>query len=351
LLSSEYPTGRGKLRFVGFESQVLRGNRYGDPTFRQHPVYLPPSYDAQPQRRYPVIYGLQGYTGTGLHFFGPGTFVEAMHDRLDRLIEAGMPEIIFVGVDCMTRLGGSQYVNGAAGPYEDYVVSEVTSAVEAELRTTASTHGRGLVGKSSGGYGTLVLGMRHPDVFPALACHSGDCGFEHSILPDVATFVRVLDRYDGDETERIEAFLEHFQRAERRSYEMGHALMFLACAAAYSPDETRRVGFDLPFDAYTGAVRPAVWERWLAHDPLRMADAYAAALKRVRLLFIDCGSRDQYSLHLGARQLHAKLLTLGVPHHYEEFDDDHSGLQYRYDVSLPRLAMALQDVGVERGAA
>jgi S-formylglutathione hydrolase FrmB len=335
---------------VGFESARLRGNRYGDPSFRQHPVYLPPSYDEDPQRRYPVIYGLQGYTGTGLHYFGPGTFVEPMHDRLDRLIEAGMPEIIFVGVDCMTSLGGSQYLNGATGPYEDYVVHEVTEAVESELRTTATTHGRGLMGKSSGGYGALVLGMRHPGVFPVLACHSGDCGFEHSVLPDVARFVNVLDRYEGDEVARIEAFLEHFRRAEKRSYDMGHALMTLACAAAYSPDEDSPLGFDLPFDAHTGALRPEIWSRWLAHDPLRMIEHHADDLARVRLLFIDCGSRDQYSLHLGARQLHAKLQSLGVPHEYEEFDDDHSGLQYRYDVSLPKVARALQDADVERGA-
>jgi enterochelin esterase-like enzyme len=350
VLSPEYPTRAGKLRFLGFESTVLAGNRYGDPTYRQHPVYLPPSYESSRERRYPIVYGLTGYTGTGLHLFGPGTFTEPLHDRLDRLIDEGMPEILFVGIDCMTRLGGSQYVNGAAGRYEDYVVHEVLPAAEAELRTTAPEGGRGLMGKSSGGFGTLFLGMRHPGLFHALACHSGDAGFDLSIVPDVATLVRQLDRFEGDEAAKIEAFLDDFDRTPKKSPAQGHALMTLACAAAYSPDEASPVGFVLPFDPHTGRIRPKIWERWLAFDPVRMIEHHADALRKARLLFLDCGSRDQYALQLGARQLHERLTALDVPHVYEEFEDDHSGVQYRYDVSLPRLASTLQSDPSAAGA-
>jgi S-formylglutathione hydrolase FrmB len=101
------------------------------------------------------------------------------------------------------------------------------------------------------------------------------------------------------------------------------------------------LGIDLPFDWETGEVRQSVWERWLEHDPVRMVERHADALRSLKLLFIDCGSRDQFHLHHGARILTARLRELGVEHEYEEFDDNHSDIQYRYDVSLPKLVKAL----------
>jgi enterochelin esterase family protein len=73
-----------------------------------------------------------------------------------------------------------------------------------------------------------------------------------------------------------------------------------------------------------------------------MVDRYAGNLKKLRLLFLDCGTRDEFNLHFGARVLVKKLKTLGVPHEYEEFDDGHLNVQYRYDVSLPKMMGALQ---------
>ncbi len=347
MLTAEYPTRAGQLRFVSFESKLLSGNRFGDPTLRHHPVYLPAGYARSPQSCYPVVYALAGYGNSGLGLFAPGTFTEPLHDRLDRLIADGMPEVIVVGLECMTSLGGSQYVNGAGGPYEDYVVEEVLPAVEAELRTTAAEAGRGLLGKSSGGFGVLVLAMRHPELFSAVACHSGDMGFEQTFIPEIPGVIAELDRFPGDEDAKVAAFLDLFRLSPRRTPAQGHALMMLACSAAYSPDPQRRVGFVLPFDPATGELRAEVWERWLAMDPLRLASqpAHAQALRELRLLFVDCGSRDPYGLHLGARRLRHLLNQLGVRHDYEEFDDGHSGVHYRYDVSLPKLAAALVAAG------
>jgi enterochelin esterase family protein len=56
---------------------------------------------------------------------------------------------------------------------------------------------------------------------------------------------------------------------------------------------------------------------------------------------IDAGSRDEYNMHFGARILHRLLAARGIPHEHEEFDDGHRSLQYRYDISLPKLARAL----------
>ena len=95
-------------------------------------------------------------------------------------------------------------------------------------------------------------------------------------------------------------------------------------------------------DPETGELREDVWARWLALDPVQLVDQYADNLKQLRLLFIDCGSRDEFNLQFGARILVRKLRALGVPHDYEEFDDGHMNIQYRYEVSLPKVVGALQ---------
>lgn len=359
MLTAEHTPRAGQLRFVAFESKLLHGNRFGDPVVRHHPVYLPPSYDRAPDRRFPVVYGLAGYGSGGFGFFAPGLFAEPLHARLDRLIAGGMPELVFVGVDAMTSLGGSQYVNGTAGPYADYVIHEVIPQVEADVRTAGATGGRGVVGKSSGGFGALHLAMEYPGTFSAVVCHSGDMGFDQTFASEVTGVIAELDRFPGDEDAKVGAFLQFVTTAVRLSPGQGHALMVLACAAAYSPDPDRRAGFALPFDVVTGEPVAEVWRRWLQVDPLhalqdkRRGAARAQALRALRLLSVDCGSRDQYGLHLGARRMHRLLTQLEIAHQYEEFEDGHSGTQYRYDVSLPRLAAALAEApapaSAERG--
>jgi hypothetical protein len=76
-------------------------------------------------------------------------------------------------------------------------------------------------------------------------------------------------------------------------------------------------------------------------DPLTLVETHHAGLKTLNALFIDCGDIDQYNLVYGARRMHRALERLGVPHTYEEFADDHTGIDYRMDRSLPVLAKAL----------
>ena len=102
-----------------------------------------------------------------------------LHDRLDQLYAAGMPHAIVVLPDCFTRFGGSQYLNSSAtGRYEDYFAGEIVDYIDSRYATIAAPGGRGIFGISSGGYGALVMGMRHPDRFGAVACQSGDMAFE-----------------------------------------------------------------------------------------------------------------------------------------------------------------------------
>jgi hypothetical protein len=129
---------------------------------------------------------------------------------------------------------------------------------------------------------------------------------------------------------------------EKLSPAESHAIMNVCMAATYDPDPAAPLGFRLPFHLETGELIPPRWRRWLAHDPVNLVGRYARNLRSLRGLYIDCGWRDQYHIHYGTRILARRLAAARVPHRYEEFDDDHSDIDYRMDVSLPFLYRALR---------
>jgi len=322
-----------------FHSRALDGNHQGDPSTRKLPIILPPDYDTD-GKRFPVIYALTGFTGSGLSLLNFTAWQPNLPERVERLMAEGrLPPAIFVLPDCFTRYGGSQYINSTAiGRYEDYLLDEVIPHVDSTYRTLARPEGRGVFGKSSGGYGAIVLGMRHPDVFGAVACHSGDMYFEMCYKPDFPKFLNAIHKAGG-----LEKWWAEFERKPKKDNADYDAINILAMTAAYSPNpDARPFPIDFPFDLHTGESKPDVWARWLEHDPVYMAERHADNLRRLRLLFIDCGTRDQFHLHFGARILAQRLRALGVPHEHEEFDDDHTNIPYRYDVSLPKIVGALR---------
>ncbi len=324
----------GRVVVHRLESEVLRGNALGDPTSRDLFVYLPPGYD--PSVRYPALLAIVGFTGTGGMLFNLDPLGEDLRHRLDRLIGSGVcPPVIVAAPDCFTRIGGNQYINSTAiGRYEDYLMEEIVPFVG----STYSVSRWGVFGKSSGGYGSIVLGMRHPDVFRAIADHSGDANFELCYTPD---FSEALDAFR--EAGGPALWLEKFWADENRHRRKYHKpLNALAMAAHYSPNPASpHLGIDFPFDLETGVFRPDVWERWRAWDPVNMVARHVDALKKLRLIYIDCGKKDEFTLHWGARALAATLRSHGLAPHHEEFDDGHMSIQYRYDVSIPMLAKAL----------
>lgn len=257
--------------------------------------------------------------------------------RLERLYAAGMPPAIFVLPDCFTRYGGSQYINsGATGQYEDYIIQEIIPYVDAHYRTIAAPEGRGVFGKSSGGYGSMILGMRHPEIFGALACHSGDMFFELCYGKDFPEFCNSINKAGG-----VEAFWNQFMAQVKKKTSDYAALNILAMAACYSPDSSAPLAIGLPVDLATCERIPEVWARWLDWDPVELLDRYGDHLRKQRLLFLDCGNHDEFALNFGARLMAKRLTDRGIAFEYEEFDDTHMNIQYRYDVSLPKLAMAL----------
>jgi S-formylglutathione hydrolase FrmB len=317
-------------------SQVLVGNPLGDPIERDLYVYLPPGYDEA--RRYPALLAIAGYTGTGGSHFNVDAMAEPLDRKLDRMIAAGTcPPVIVAAPDCFTRVGGNQYINSAGtGRYEDYLVDEIIPFVNARHRTLAW----GVFGKSSGGYGAIVLGMRRPDVFRVVGDHSGDAGFELCYIPD---FAGALDAFR--EAGGPAVWLERFwaDPNHRRQRHM-KPLVTLGMAVHYSPNPEAPAAdarVDWPFDLQTGAFQPHVWERWRAWDPVNMVDRHAGQLGKLRAIYVDCGTRDEWALHWGARTLVARLRSLGLAVRHEEFDDGHMNITYRYETSLPFLASAI----------
>ncbi|HYO90759.1 MAG TPA: alpha/beta hydrolase-fold protein, partial [Pyrinomonadaceae bacterium] len=247
-------------------------------------------------------------------------------------------EMIVVMPDCFTRLGGSQYINSTAtGRYEDYLIEEVVPFVDARFRTIPEAGARAVMGKSSGGYGALVLGMRHADVFGLLASHSGDAYFEYCYTPDFIKYVRKIGSSDPS------AFLEKFWREERKDKDDVTLLNVLAMSACYSPDERQPLGLRLPFDTTTGEIIREVWERWLENDPVRMVERYSRELRSLKLLYLDAGRRDEFALDLGARVLAERLKEHGIAFVHEEFDDGHFNISYRYDRSLELISQSFSD--------
>ena len=134
----------GRLVVVEHTSKILDGNPLGDPHVRKLGVWLPPQYDGGAGkargRRFPVLYDMVGFTGSGLAHVNWKPFGDNVPERAARLIhEQKMGPAIIVFPDCFTALGGNQYVNSSAiGNYADYLTREMIPFVDREFRTLAS---------------------------------------------------------------------------------------------------------------------------------------------------------------------------------------------------------------------
>jgi S-formylglutathione hydrolase FrmB len=257
----------------------------------------------------------------------------------DLFARGGASAAILVFVDCWTSLGGSQFLDSpGTGNYHTYLCDEVVPWVDGRYRTLAARDHRGITGKSSGGYGAMVTPMLRPDLFGGLATHAGDALFEACYLPEFRQVARALrDDYDGS----YERFWENFRSRPAFSKESDHVLLNAWCmAACYSADEDGTVR--LPFDPATGRLLSEVWERWLARDPVRMVPGHADALRSLRAIYIDAGTKDDFYLDVGAEAFRRALAEIGVTDvSFELFDATHAGIEYRYPRAVAYLAERL----------
>ena len=191
--------------------------------------------------------------------------------------------------------------------------------MDERYRTIADRDHRGIAGKSSGGYGAMVVPMLRPELWGGLATHAGDALFEACYLPEFRESARVLrDHYGGS----FDAFWEDFR--SRPAVEglgrpplerLVHGGVLLGRAGRDGPAAVRSA---------TGELIPEVWERWLALDPVRMVADHADTLRSLRAIYIDAGKKDEYYLDLGAEAFRQELEAIGVTDvFFELFDATH----------------------------
>ena len=324
---------QGRLDEHVIASEALRGNPLGDPHERPLWVYVPPGYDEA--RRYPTVYAIQGMTGRVDMWRNRNPMRKTVLELFDELFASGeAPPCLVVFPDCFTSLGGSQYLDSAAvGRYHTYLCDEVVPWVDGRYSTLDSAAHRGIMGKSSGGYGAMVTPMLRPDLFGGLATHCGDALFELCYQREFAQCARALREEYGGSYER---FWEDFRARPALSRESDMWLANTFCmAACYSEGE-------LPFDLETAEVKPEVFARWLEWDPVRMAPRNAEALRGLRAVYVDSGARDEYYLDLGAIAFRNALAEIGVTDvFFELFPAGHMLVEYRYPLALRYLAERL----------
>ena len=329
----------GRLDALVVESDLLAGNPLDDPARRPLYVYLPPNVGESGQ--YASVYVIQGFTGQLDMWLNRFPFEPTMVERLENLFGTGdLPPAVIVFVDAWTSYGGSQFINSAStGRYMDYLCDEVVPFVDNAYPTAASREHRGLTGKSSGGYGAMVVPMLRPDVFGALASHAGDALFECCYQPDFRSVARQLrDDFEGS----YSVFFDRLTEADHLDFDrFGKPLEAYGYAACYSPDEGCPPKALLPFDVETGRLVEEVWERWLSWDPVRMAPDRGEALSMMKRIYLDAGKADEWYLDLGARAFARELDTLGIEYTLDLFEGTHMGIQYRYPKAIAELARAL----------
>lgn len=328
---------QGTVKILRRESEILKNNPLGDEFIRDLYVYLPPNYE-ETDENFPVVYCLTGFTGRGKMLLNDNAFTPNLAQRMDKLIgENKIKPMIAVMPDCFTRYGGSQYINSTAtGDYEDYLTQEIVPFVDAQFRTLQHKNSRAVMGKSSGGYGALICGLRHADKFGLVCSTSGDCYFEYGYLPD---FPKAFRAVKGNPKKLVEKFWDEEAKKGKDDFS---GLNIIGMSACYSPNPESEFGFDLPFDTKTSEIRADVWGKWLKHDPVRLVEKYAESLKSLKLLYIDAGTKDEFYLDLGAKILCEKFKEFDVPHIHEEFDDGHFQISYRCNRSLELISQKIK---------
>lgn len=330
----------GHVITVQHVSDILKNNPLKDPYKRDIFIYLPDSY-YKTKKHYPVVYLISGFTGYGALNMNLSPYSENIKERLDRLIKRKkIREMIVVMPDCFTKYGGSQYVNSSAtGRYEDYIVDEIVTFIDRRFRTIPELGSRCIMGKSSGGFGAMWLAMRHPDVFGLMVSHSGDAAFEYCYMKDFPDFIIQIQNY-GKAHQAVRNFIRtQINKKQPKTRDFHNILNIIGMSACYSPNPKRReYNFDLPFDIYSAEIIPEIWNKWLKFDPVRLVDKYKNNLSKLKLIFTDCGIRDEFHLQAGTRIFCNKLQRNKINFIHEEFNDGHMNIQYRYDVSLPIIS-------------
>ena len=278
----------------------LEGNLEGDSPDRGVIVYLPPSYAKNRTTRYPVVYALHGYSINNEKW---STEIKTPQ-TVEGAFATGTREMIVVLADAQTLHNGSMYSNSVTtGNWEDFISHDLVAYIDGHYRTIANRASRGIAGHSMGGYGTVRIAMRHPDVFSAFYAMSPCC-------------MGARGAPSAEMGKKIEAALTAGQSA---TLDFGTRAT-LASAAAWSPNP-KAPPFYLDLPTKDGVAQPSVLARWAANSPLAMVDQYVANLRRYTAIALDVGDRD--GLRVDTAELHRMLDAYGIANSFDLYPGDH----------------------------
>ena len=304
-----------EIRTLASDSLVLKENPLGDPSRRYHPVLIPRS--GAPIDGWPVIFVLAGFSGNGPNYFNQKTFEANLPQTLDQCVDRGeAPRAVYVFCDAMTSWGGSQFVNSeGTGRYEDFVGQELVAVVKEELQVSSRTERWAVVGGSSGGYGALHLGSQYPETFGYIGAIAPDSFFEASLLPELWSATPTLFKVGG-----VRGVLEEKTNGRLFKRKESHTVLnAVAMGLCYAADG--RGDFDLPIDPRTGTLIPEIWKRWKDRDPIVFLRD--RPVEQIRSIYLDVGTRDQYQLQYGTRQIFDLLTKKKAKVSYREFEGTH----------------------------
>ena len=364
------PAKKGTVEHIKVRGAALAGNLQGESAERDVFIYLPPGYASNRDQRYPVVYLLHGYSLTAERWMD----FTKLSEVADRDIAAGtMKEMILISPDGYTKHGGSMWSSSPTiGDWETYIAEDLVGFVDKSYRTLAARESRGLAGHSMGGYGTLRIGMKRPDVFSSMYPMSSCCVIDANLTggrgrgagpagaagargaqppaantpsaavpanaavpgnpastaapPAAGTQAAAPPAAAGAPNApqgqgRAGAAAGPGRGAGRGGRGGGFGDVNSGLAAAWAPNPKNPPNFfDTPVK--DGEPQPLVIARFAANSPFAMLPQYITNLKKYKAIKLDCGLQDGL---LGQnRQLVESMEALGVPHVFETYEGDHT---------------------------
>ena len=301
------------VEHIKIHGTSLEGNLEGEVVDREAFVFLPPSYEKDKKRRYPVVYALHGYS------IGAEQWTHEIHvpQTIEGAFALGSKEMIVVLPDSKTIYNGSMYSSSeTTGDFENYVARDVVAYVDAHYRTIPDRMSRGLVGHSMGGYGASRIGMKHPEVFGALYIMSPCC-----LSPMTGGGPGPADQVKERAIANEKKVAAAKSPADLAAQSPGFGSAIFATAAAWAPNpKNPPLYFDLP--TKDGEPQPEITAKFTANAPLVFIDQYIGNLKRYKAISIDVG--DQDGLRFDATKMHELLDKYGLANSFEIYSGTHT---------------------------
>lgn len=309
------------LNTLVIDSESLKKNPLGDTSIRHNFVMSPKKIDSST----PVIFYLSGFSSDGWKNFSFNRFETNTVQDIDQWTTKGVIKpALYVFVNAWTKWGGSQFINSHGfGNYEDYIVKELVTEIKKEYPEVSKSEWT-VFGGSSGGYGALHLGTKHPESFQNIVALAPDSAFNISLLPEIYKFLPYLKEVGG-----VKAFGEKLnQGLIKYPGDIYFGLMnFVAMTACYAPLKASGAAFDFEFPiSETGELNSRVWQEWIKHDPVEFIPFRKTNVEKLKVINIYTGNKDEHGLQYGSRRLEEILRGMRANISYTELAGTHRSL-------------------------